>query len=61
MNRAPLLRNLLVLAKLDLSYSEMAQLQGVSSHAVRVTWYRLRDKINKKNMSLKEFIKNIPC
>ncbi len=51
---------LLVLAKLNLSYSEMSELQGVTSHAIRVTWYRLKDKLKlKEDISLKKFVGDI--
>lgn len=35
-----------VLAKLQLTYSESAQILGVGTQAVRIAWYRMRNKNN---------------
>ncbi len=50
---------LLTLAKLNLSYKEMADLQGISTHAVRTTWYRFKNKLNLKNENINNFIEKI--
>lgn len=59
-NLSPAETRLLALAKLKLSNKEMANALGVTTQAVRTSWYRLRTKLNLSNeISLEEFVENI--
>jgi DNA-binding CsgD family transcriptional regulator len=45
-NITPAEERLVMLANLQLNYNEIASLLGTSTGSVRITWYRLRKKIN---------------
>lgn len=51
---------MVVLAKLKFSYKDMADTLGVTPQASRVTWHRLRKKLNlEKEVSLEEFAASV--
>lgn len=51
---------LLMLTKLNMDSKQIASAQGISSSAVRTTWYRLRKKINvEEELSAAQLVKDI--